>query len=325
MLGAGSTLRSAVAAAGELPLVLTDYRAFFLLVCRERRRRRRRPRRASLRAWRRARKAARQERHAAAAACPGRAPTATTHTRSCWVSACHSFPLGGWASGKLKKHCACDGEAEDWACWVDLPWWQGPWGAAGCEKATRQRWLPFRAQPGCRLCNPDPRPDRVFNILKENNPELTGERRRTTLKPPQVRRAAERAATWLLQRGAACCSPMGCRAHNALRPRPRRWHAKARRRRSSPTSWSEIWGAQPLLHTGPPVVAAARRRAGWGPCPLSSGPAQSPSLLTRACPRPHPSPAAVRLCKSMNRNHEHVQAFLLAELGTSGGHGTLGA
>lgn len=30
--------------------------------------------------------------------------------------------------------------------------------------------------------------DRVFFILKENNPELTGERRRTTLKPPQVAR-----------------------------------------------------------------------------------------------------------------------------------------
>lgn len=30
--------------------------------------------------------------------------------------------------------------------------------------------------------------DRVFGILKENNPELTGERRRTTLKPPQIAR-----------------------------------------------------------------------------------------------------------------------------------------
>ena len=27
----------------------------------------------------------------------------------------------------------------------------------------------------------------------------------------------------------------------------------------------------------------------------------------------------MELCKSMNRNHEHVQAYLLAELGTSGG------
>jgi translation initiation factor 2 subunit 2 len=30
--------------------------------------------------------------------------------------------------------------------------------------------------------------DRVFGILREQNPELTGERRRTTLKPPQVAR-----------------------------------------------------------------------------------------------------------------------------------------
>ena len=28
--------------------------------------------------------------------------------------------------------------------------------------------------------------DRVFGILREKNPELTGERRRTVLKPPQV-------------------------------------------------------------------------------------------------------------------------------------------
>ena len=28
--------------------------------------------------------------------------------------------------------------------------------------------------------------DRVFDILKENNPELTGEKRRTIMKPPQV-------------------------------------------------------------------------------------------------------------------------------------------
>ena len=30
--------------------------------------------------------------------------------------------------------------------------------------------------------------DRVFGILREKNPELTGERRRTILKPPQVAR-----------------------------------------------------------------------------------------------------------------------------------------
>ncbi|KFM26271.1 Eukaryotic translation initiation factor 2 subunit beta [Auxenochlorella protothecoides] len=67
--------------------------------------------------------------------------------------------------------------------------------------------------------------DRVFGILKENNPELTGERRRTTLKPPQVAREGTKKTVF--------------------------------------TNFME-------------------------------------------------------LCKSMNRNHEHVQAFLLAELGTSG-------
>ncbi|KDD76517.1 IF2B/IF5 domain-containing protein [Helicosporidium sp. ATCC 50920] len=67
--------------------------------------------------------------------------------------------------------------------------------------------------------------DRVFGILKANNPELTGERRRTTLKPPQVARE----------------------------------------------------GTKKTVFTN-----------------------------------------FLELCKSMNRNLEHVQAFLLAELGTSG-------
>jgi hypothetical protein len=33
--------------------------------------------------------------------------------------------------------------------------------------------------------------DRVFGILRERNPELTGERRRTVLKPPQVTPVAQ--------------------------------------------------------------------------------------------------------------------------------------
>ena len=37
------------------------------------------------------------------------------------------------------------------------------------------------AERGCA------RADRVFGILRENNPELTGEKRRTIMKPPQVR------------------------------------------------------------------------------------------------------------------------------------------
>lgn len=30
--------------------------------------------------------------------------------------------------------------------------------------------------------------DRVFNILRENNPDLAGDRRRTVMRPPQVLR-----------------------------------------------------------------------------------------------------------------------------------------
>ena len=41
--------------------------------------------------------------------------------------------------------------------------------------------------------------DRVFGILKENNPELTGERRRTTLKPPQVAREGTKKTVFLFE------------------------------------------------------------------------------------------------------------------------------
>lgn len=67
--------------------------------------------------------------------------------------------------------------------------------------------------------------DRVFGILREKNPELTGERRRTVLRPPQVAREGTKKTVF--------------------------------------TNFTE-------------------------------------------------------LCKAMNRNHEHVSAYLLAELGTSG-------
>lgn len=67
--------------------------------------------------------------------------------------------------------------------------------------------------------------DRVFGILKAHNPELTGERRRTTLKPPQVAREGTKKTVFI---------------------------------------------------------------------------------------------NFMELCKSMNRNHEHVLQFLLSELGTSG-------
>jgi hypothetical protein len=53
--------------------------------------------------------------------------------------------------------------------------------------------------------------DRVFGILRERNPELTGERRRTVLKPPQVSRTSSSLTGWpsaqraVLIRCSACC------------------------------------------------------------------------------------------------------------------------
>lgn len=53
---------------------------------------------------------------------------------------------------------------------------------------TLARWSDSGAadadMAACCLCTAD----RVFGILRERNPELTGERRRTVLKPPQVAR-----------------------------------------------------------------------------------------------------------------------------------------
>ena len=52
-----------------------------------------------------------------------------------------------------------------------------------CAKATNRDWL--QRLPAVMLGLV--RADRVFGILRENNPELTGEKRRTIMKPPQVR------------------------------------------------------------------------------------------------------------------------------------------
>jgi len=49
------------------------------------------------------------------------------------------------------------------------------------ERVAQVAHLALCAAP-CTLCPAD----RVFGILRERNPELTGERRRTVLKPPQV-------------------------------------------------------------------------------------------------------------------------------------------
>jgi hypothetical protein len=64
-------------------------------------------------------------------------------------------------------------------------------GRVMAEAGGRQN-LPCEDQPPKPTGRPtdptNPSPDRVFGILREKNPELTGERRRTVLKPPQVAR-----------------------------------------------------------------------------------------------------------------------------------------
>eukprot|EP00889_Picochlorum_renovo_P005473 jgi/Picre1/32503/NNA_007849.t1 len=62
----------------------------------------------------------------------------------------------------------------------------GPEGGASGEQGKSSGGLPWDGSD--RDYKYEELLDRVFGILKENNPELTGERRRTTLKPPQVAR-----------------------------------------------------------------------------------------------------------------------------------------
>jgi hypothetical protein len=57
-----------------------------------------------------------------------------------------------------------------------------------------------------RTLHRDAHADRVFGILRERNPELTGERRRTVLKPPQVMRARGVCAVCAVCAAHACCA-----------------------------------------------------------------------------------------------------------------------
>ena len=115
--------------------------------------------------------------------------------------------------------------------------------------------------------------DRVFGILRENNPELTGEKRRTIMKPPQVRGIRTLCLTpepytvlrepYMKLRRCTCLLSCNCRT----RPQG-----------------ADCAGAQ--------VAREGTKK----------------TVFTNF----------MELCKAMNRQLEHVQLFLLAELGTSG-------
>jgi hypothetical protein len=67
----------------------------------------------------------------------------------------------------------------------------------------------------------------VFGILRERNPDLTGERRRTVLKPPQVSSSSSRSSSSLTSRlsaqGAVCNQCSACYCHAQLRQCIRSW------------------------------------------------------------------------------------------------------
>ncbi len=126
-----------------------------------------------------------------------------------------------------------------------------PRGAAGLAFAANECTSsvssgPSRSQLGgvrprlltrCPTAPTHPPPDRVFGILKAHNPELTGERQRTKLKPPQVRADAaaggvpplemagvpfERCGLGAEPTAASCCTrsaPAGAAAFHARRGR----------------------------------------------------------------------------------------------------------
>ena len=124
-----------------------------------------------------------------------------------------------------------------------------------------------------RLCA-----DRVFGILRENNPELTGEKRRTIMKPPQAR--IEKTA--LLE---------GCARLSAGS-----WSVRRPFCRLSRLRWAAIF--KPRMRTLTPGTAR----------PQVAREGTKKTVFTNF----------MELCKAMNRQLEHVQLFLLAELGTSG-------
>lgn len=102
--------------------------------------------------------------------------------------------------------------------------------------------------------------DRVFGILRENNPELTGEKRRTIMKPPQVLHQ-----TCLYDKT------------NEM---------------DAPVRITSVSGAGLVILLLQQVAREGTKK----------------TVFTNF----------LELCKAMNRQLEHVQAFLLAELGTSG-------
>ena len=109
----------------------------------------------------------------------------------------------------------------------------------------------------------------MFDILKENNPELTGEKRRTIMKPPQVHDLKSSCAQTLRNEASR---------HTWLCMELTRYLAMS-------------WLSAPIFG----VVQVAREGT-------------KKTVFTNY----------MELCKAMNRQPEHVQLFLLAELGTSG-------
>ena len=124
--------------------------------------------------------------------------------------------------------------------------------------------------------------DRVFGILRENNPELTGEKRRTIMKPPQV------------------CSILFCKFTKILSPASSVVRLPNRRE-------GRVCLQDELL-----VMAAGAELI------LRADRPSLPSQVAREGTKKTVFTNFLELCKTMNRQLEHVQAFLLAELGTSG-------
>ena len=147
----------------------------------------------------------------------------------------------------------------------------------------------------------------MFGILRQHNPELTGEKRRTIMKPPQVRNiGCAFLADFDFDRDPdpdpddASCTPVAC-STRVCRKRPE--HALL--------CLPQCQSAD-MLGRLPRGVAIGTCTAAFVPPDVATVCVQ----VAREGTKKTVFTNFPELCRSMNRGQEHVMAFLLAELGT---------
>lgn len=146
--------------------------------------------------------------------------------------------------------------------------------------------------------------DRVFGILREKNPELTGERRRTVLKPPQVG-----------VRGYHVCDS-SCSVHphstHMLSIGHVAWASMGPEILAGSDCAGLITGANTFTGKRCSSCASCASYATWTHGAHTN--AAHARQVAREGTKKTVFTNFMDLCKAMNRQHEHVSMYLLAEL-----------